>query len=209
MNLYLKDSQKPEQAEDVGQALIQMIEQNSNIIRWKFHLAFTKFDQTSNIKIIYDSEWCRIKFMFSRQRSPEWDELLIQYGRVHAPNEESFMRWAGQECRCWHNIMDPLRFLDGLSPSEAIEQVKTRKQLPEAVRAFKESDHGKKLLSEYPPKSVIVMHSKLWERYGHRLFKLFDLRQPQLWTQYQQFIKEYHQLMGTKTSYGPPLENIC
>lgn len=209
MNLHVKDSQKSEQGEDVGRALMQMIEQNSDILGWKFRLSFTKFDQTSNIKIIYDSEWCRIKFIFSRQRTPQYDELSVNYGRLHAPNEEPSMEWQGEKCRCWHNVIDPLRFLDGLSPSEAMQQAKIQKQSPTVVEKFRQSEIGKKLFNEYPPKSSIVMHSVLWKHYGQRLFELFDLRKPDLWEKYRKFIKEYYGLIGMKASYGPPYENIC
>jgi len=209
MNLYVKDSQKSEQGEDVGQALMQMIEQNLSIIGWKFHLTFTKFHQTSNIKIIYDSEWCRIKFMFSRQRTPQYDELSIEYGRLHAPNEDPYMEWQGEKCRSWHNVIVPLRFLDGLSPSEAMRQAKIQKQAPPVVENFRQSELGKKLFNEYPPKSSIVMHSVLWKQYGHRLFELFDLRRPDLWEKYRKFVKEYYELLGMKASYGPPYENVC
>jgi len=72
----------------------------------------------------------------------------------------------------------PLRFLDGLTPKEAMEQVKIHKQLPIVVRDFRQSVSCKRLLEEYPPKSAIVLQSVLWERYGQRLFELFDLRRP-------------------------------
>jgi hypothetical protein len=209
MNLYIKDSQKSERGEDVGQALMQMIEQNLDIKSWKFRLTFTKFHQTSNIKIIYDSEWCRIKFMFSRQRTPQYDELSIAYGRLHAPNEDPYMEWQGENCRCWHNVMVPLRFLDGLLPSEVMRQANIQKQSPPVVENFRQSELGEKLFNEYPPKSSIVMHSVLWKHYGQRLFELFDLRKPDLWEEYRKFVKEYYELLGMKASYGPPHENIC
>jgi hypothetical protein len=209
MMITLKDNKEIKTGDELGNALIELINENLKLQQWNFQKSFANFNDRSSLVIIYDSSYCRLSFRFSRQRSPEWDELTIQYGRLHAPDQEPFMIWEGQKCRCWHNVIDPLRFLDGLSPSESVEQAKTRKQLPDAIRAFRDSEQGKKLLAEYPPKSAIVMHSKLWERYGHRLFELFDLRKPQLWMQYQQFIKEYHRLIGTKVSYGPPPENIC
>ena len=209
MNLYIKDSQKSEQGEDVGQALMQMIEQNLNLAGWKFRLTFTKFHQTSNIKIIYDSEWCRTKFMFSRQHTPQHDELSIEYGRLHAPNEDPYMAWQGEKCRTWHNVIVPLRFLDGLSISEAVQQAKIQKESPTAIEKFRKSELGKRLFDEYPPKASIVMHSVLWEHYGQRLFELFDLRRPDLWEKYRIFIKEYYRLLGMKASYGPPYENVC
>jgi len=207
MKLYPRDANRPERGEDVGNALLELIEENLEIERWNFHAAFTKFIKPRNIKIVYDSEWCRIKFMFSRMHFPETDEILIEYGRLHAPNEELFMKWNGEVCRCWHNILNPLRFLDGLSPAEAYVQAMVDKQLPSAVRNFKQSQHGKKLLKEYPPKSAIALQSTLWKTYEKKLFELFDLRRPGLWEEYRQFLREYYRLLGLKSTRPP--ENVC
>ena len=209
MKLYPRDSNKPESAEDVGEAFLQLIEENLPVERWNFHLTFTKFIKPSNIKVIYDSEWCRVKFMFSRMHFPETDKLLIDYGRLHAPDEEMFMVWYGERCRCWHNILDPLRFLDSQTATTAHEQAAADEKLPPVVRDFRKSKLGKKLLTEYPPKSAIVLQATLWEHYGERLFELFDLRRPDLWEEYRRFLKEYYSLLGLKSGYGPPLENVC
>jgi hypothetical protein len=209
MKLYPRDSNKPESAEEVGKAVLKLIEKNLEIKRWNFELTFTKFIKPSNIKIIYDSEWCRVKFMFSRMHYPETDKLLIDYGRLHAPNEEPFMVWNDERCRCWHNILDPLRFLDSKSATTINGKTTSNKLLPILVRDFRNSKLGKKLLNEYPPKSTIVLQATLWEHYGEELFGLFDLRQPEMWEEYRHFLKDYYSLLGLKSSYGPPLENVC
>ncbi len=209
MKLYPRDSNKPESAGEVGNAVLQLIEENLWIKRWNFELTFTKFSKPSNIKVIYDLEWCRVKFMFSRMHFPETDKLLVDYGRLHAPDEEPFMVWNDERCRCWHNILDPLRFLDSLTTKIANEEDTADKQLPFLVRDFRESKLGKKLLNEYPPKSAIVLQATLWDHYGESLFKLFDLRQPELWEEYRRFLREYYNSLGLKSSYGPPLENVC
>jgi len=207
MKLYPRDANRPERSDDIGNALVELIEENLEIERWNFHLTFTKFVNPRNIKIIYDSEWCRIKFMFSRMHYPETDEILIEYGRLHAPDEELFMNWNGGECRCWHNILNPLRFLDGLSPAEAYVQAMMDKQLPSVVRNFRQSPRGKELLKEYPPKSAIALQSTLWKAYEKKLFELFDLRRYSLWEEYRQFLKEYYRLLGLKSKHPP--ENVC
>ena len=119
------------------------------------------------------------------------------------------MIWNGQTCRCWHNILDPLRFLDGLSPSEAYNQAKIEKQLPIIARKFRQSELGKRLLNEYPPKAAIALQSVLWGHYGQMLFELFDQRRPNLWEEYRIFLKEYYRLLEMRASYGPPYENVC
>ena len=123
-----------------------MIEDNLDLKRWNFNSTFTKFVKTNSIKIVYRSNGCQFKFLFSRQRLPRDDELTILYGRLHAPKEDPFMIWEGENCRCWHNVLDPLRFFDGLTPHEAMEQVKVLKQLPVVVRGYRESNLVKPFL---------------------------------------------------------------
>ena len=119
------------------------------------------------------------------------------------------MEWRGEKCRGWHNISEPVRFLDGLSPLEAAEQTNIQKKSPHVIESFEQSEIGKKLLHEYPPKAVLVMHATIWEHYGQRLFELFDLRRPDLWDKYRVFVREYYRLIGMKSSWGPPYENVC
>ncbi len=209
MNLLHKDHDKTESPENLGNAIAGMIEKLMGMKGWGFHKSYIDFTKWGSQKVIYDSEWCRINFIFSRERLPEYDELSIHYGRLHAHNENPYMDWDGQQCRCWHKYTGALRFLDGLSPSEAMEQVKVYKQLPAVMECYRKSEIGQELLAAYPPKYAIVQQSIIWEHYGTRLFELFDLRRPDLWEEYRKFIKEYHRLMGTKTYYGPPEENIC
>lgn len=198
-----------ESSQEVGNALVKLIEKNLDIKRWKFRLTFTKFLEVSRIKVIYDSEWCRLKFMFSRMRFPDTDELSIEYGRLHAPNEEPFMMWNGEECRCWHSIWQPLYFLDGISPTEAVRLADIQNQLPFVAENFWNSKQGNDLRQEYVPKYGIVLQSVLWKHYDKRLFELFDLRRPDLWVEYRRFLREYHNLLGRNTIYGPPYENVC
>ena len=75
MELYPRDANRYERGEEVGKAFLRLIQENLEIERWNFRLTFTKFLEPRNIKVIYDSEWCRIKFMFSRMHYPETDEI--------------------------------------------------------------------------------------------------------------------------------------
>ena len=209
MDLYPRDSNKPERGEDVGNALLRLIEENLEIERWGFQVTFKRFIEPQHIKVIYDSEWCRIKINFARRHYPETDEILVEYGRLHAPEGDLFMVWKGEGCRCWHNILDPLRFLDGLTPEEARQQVGVDKKLPLVVRTYNQSETGRKLLEEYSPKSVIVLQDTIWKHYGQRLFDLFDLRNPELWETYRVFLKKYYGLLGLKSEYGLPYEYVC
>lgn len=209
MKLYPRVFSGKEDSEEIGKAVLKLIENNLEIKRWGFRLAFTNFTKASNIKAIYNSEWCRLRFMFSYMRYPHADELSIDYGRLHAPDEEPFMIWNGEECRCWHSILVPLRFLDNMTPTAAYKQVMVDKAVPIIVRNFTESHQGKKLLNEYPPKHEIVLNNTLWKHYGKRLFELFDLRRPDLWEEYRRFTSEYYRLLGMTSAFGPPYENVC
>jgi hypothetical protein len=209
MKLYPRVYSGREKNEDIGKAVLKLIEGNLDLKRWGFRLAFTNFAKASKIKAIYDSEWCRLRFMFSYMRYPHADELSIDYGRLHAPDERAFIEWNGEECHCWHSILEPLRFLDDLTPTEAYKQVMVDKKLPIVVKNYIESVHGKKLIQEYTPKHEIVLHNTVWKHYGKRLFELFDLRRPDLWEEYRKFTSEYYRLLGMESDFGPPYENVC
>ena len=209
MKLYPRDSNKPETLEEVTKALLQLVEENLEIKRWSFDLVFSKFIKPNNFKLIYNSEWCRVKFMFSRMHFPESDKLLVEYGRLHAPDEEPFMVWEDERCRCWHSVLDPLRFLDLKLAVPGDDLSQTDNQLPFVVKDFRKSKLSKKLMNEYPPKATLALQSALWSHYGESLFELFDLRQPDLWEEYRQFLKEYYRSLDLKSSYGPPLYSVC
>jgi len=182
---------------------------NLDLKKWKFKLSFKDFGHMSYQKVIYDSPFCRLNLSFSRQRLPKYDELSIFYGRLHAPDDKTFMVWQDQECHCWHANLNYLMFLDGLSSYDAAEQEKNQIYLPPVVLEFRNSTIGKQLREEYPPKYAVIRESFIWQHYGQRLFDLFDLRQTDLWEEYRKFLKEYYELLGMKASYGPPYENVC
>jgi len=209
MNNYLLNRGQDINANRAGQGLLETIIENLSLAQWNFHLNHTNFVNINNLVAIYDSVYCRISFVFSLQQTPRHDELVISYGRSHAQNEEPYMNWRGKNNRCWHNILIPLRFLDGLSPSDAVHQSKTKNQSPVFIEKFRKSELGVRLFNEYPPKASIAMHSAIWQHYGQKLFALFDLRNPKLWDEYEAFVKEYYKLLDIKASFGPPYENIC
>ncbi len=60
------------------------------------------------------------------------------------------------------------------------------------------------------PSKESEMHAIIWEKYGYRLFELFDLRRPDLWEKYSVFIKQVYDIRGFKHyGYGVPHEKIC
>ena len=205
----LEKSNKVENSEELGRAIQNLIEDTLDFEIWNFRMTFHDFSKMSRQIIIYDSQSCRIKFSFSRERWPSYDELRIKYGRLHATTDGSFMEWQGQNCHCWHDYRHPLRFLDGINPQVSVDDDKMGKFAPQISEEFSKSTEGSKLLEKYPPAYVLALEKKIWEYYGQKLFDLFDLRKPELWEQYRNYLRYYYHLIGKETLYGPPNENVC
>jgi len=192
--------------EKKGQALIQRIEDKMNFEQWGFRRTHSNFP--SYLRVIYDSEWCRVKFIYTRGRFPDpsLDEFSIDYGRLHAPNDQATMTWQGQQCNCWHNNRLVLFFLDGMTPQEIMEWEKDGGWLCKFKEQYRQSEPGKEMISsELWAEHWILSEAATWQQYGQRLFEVFDLRRPDLWEEYNKFHSEYHRLKGTQ----PPSERIA
>jgi len=114
-------------------------------------------------------------------------DLNIRYGRIHAPDESEKMYWQGEECHCWHSLGSThLYFLEGLSPSETL--------IHPNLAVFEEAQSSKydKIRSELGEFFPIHREYVIWEHYGLHLFELFDLRRPDLWDKYKNFLREYY-----------------
>jgi len=141
--------------------------------------------------VIYDSDYCRVKFLFDSEKSSF--PLSIYYGRLHAPNDEWLIKWNGEDCYCWHSDFEiALKFLDGIAPRDAAENYLLR---PEGLKDFNyASGHD----NNTQPEQMLIAHAKCWDYYGNRMFGLFDLRSPsELWERYVKFLKEYDSLTWT------------
>lgn len=159
--------------------------------------------------VIYNSEWCRLKIQFDGWEPPnQMSEfgLRIYYARLHAPNEDAVITWHGEECYCWHRDSNILNFLDGLSASEA----SSLQDFPQIIQAWQKSSTWQKLVNkkEYPELEV-RLETTIWKHYGVRLFELFDLRRPDLWEKYRQFLKEYYDIKGRSPNIKPSLDQVC
>jgi hypothetical protein len=192
--------------------LTRLFESILDLKRWGFHQSYTFISPKNfpSVEVIYDSEWCRVQFSLSGGDMPGTYELPVRYGRLHAPDNEAVLIWNGEKCLCWHNVNDALRFLDGLSPQEAVDQL--HKQPPPVVEQFRQSELGKKLHYAHLPEWIIREEAAIWEFYGQRLFDLFDLRRPELWEEYTRFIKEYYKILDIKPGPGspyPPRYKVC
>lgn len=155
--------------------------------------------------VIYDSSLCRVSFVL--QKNQTQDELSVAYGRSHAPDDEVVLLQNVAPCRCWHWDIHrvALKFLDGLSPREAVLNMY---EPPLLLKEFMKVDRPK---TREQVESVIYIHEAIWRNYGERLFPLFDIKNTRQWEQYTAFVKEYFDLYrhGKPSGKTPPEEDIC
>jgi hypothetical protein len=155
-------------------------------------------------KLIYDSEWCRVNFLWGGWDYLGGNSMNIRYGRLHAPSEKAVMLWSGEECHCWHRVELALHFLDVRTPAEA---AKLNFSHP-ITDPFYESEFRQKF-HRRQPEWMVLMHATIWKHYGKRLFEIFDLRRPDLWNQYRQFLKEFYDIKGRSPIIKPALDKVC
>jgi hypothetical protein len=158
--------------------------------------------QTGNL--IFNSEWCRVNFIWGGWDQNGGNTMHIHYGRSHAANESEVMLWKGEECHCWHDIDHPLNFLDGLHPPDIVKQYYSH---PITDPFYK--DKIRKKFDRRQPEWTAEMHLAIWQHYGNRFFELFDIRQSDLWQRYQIFLKEFYDIKGRSLSINPPLDKVC
>jgi len=200
---YIPDD---ERIEDPCEYMAQLAQKFLPLKKWGF-----KESYRSDKEIIYDSEWCRVCFVWSGWEPYSGYTISMYYGRLHAPSDNVMMIWNGEECRCWHSLTGTgavLEFLDGLTAQESASQ----KEFPKIIAQFRESKIWQSLVEKRRlPESAVRMHASIWEYYGQRLFELFDVRRPDLWERYQQYMKEICDLKGRGLIIGPSLDldKIC
>jgi hypothetical protein len=156
--------------------------------------------------LIYNSEWCRLNLAWEGWDSGGGNTISIYYGRLHAPNEETTMIWNGEECNCWHRFELALHFLDRRMPEDASKTIYTHP----LIHQFKSSELGQSLTGKRrQPEWLAQLHVTIWRHYGKRFFELFDLRRPDLWQQYRQFLKEVYDIEGRFPEIEPPMDKVC
>ena len=55
----------------------------------------------------------------------------------------------------------------------------------------------------------LSLHSKIWEKYGMKLFSIFDLRKPELWEEYSKYSIEYNEARHKRWNISRAIEKIC
>ena len=154
--------------------------------------------------LIYDSELCRLNLIWGGWDYIGGNTISIYYGRLHAPDEKATMIWNGEECNCWHRFEHALHFLDGRTPADA---AKLNYSHP-ITDPFYESEFRQKFRRRQP-EWLVHIHATVWQHYGKQFFELFDLRRPDLWDQYRQFLKGFYDIKGRSPAIKPSLDKVC
>lgn len=154
--------------------------------------------------LIYDSEWCRIRLFWEGWDYGRGNSINIRYGRLHAANEGTKILWNGERCHCWHRVEHALHFLDGRTATDVVKLGFSHT----VISPFYKQEVLEKF-NRQQPEWLAQMHVTIWQQYGKRLFDLFDLRQPDLWRAYRQFLKEVYDIAGRIPEINPPMDNVC
>ena len=180
--------------------LLRLTQENSNLHEWGFKESFRSVTAK---RLIYDSEWCRIKLVWGGWDYGSGNSISIYYGRLHAPDENVTMIWNGEECHAWHGVELAVHFLDGRLPTEI-----TKSYSPPILKKFYKEEISQQF-HRRQPEWLILMHKEVWNHYGKGFFELFDLRRSDLWLKYREFLKELHDIKGRPSFIQPSLDKVC
>lgn len=186
---------------DPMQEMLRLAQNFSAINTWGFKESYRS---VKDKRLIFTSEWCHIKLVWGGWDYGSGNTISIHYGRMHAPSENVTMIWNGEECHAWHDFGLALLFLDGFSASKATEM---NYSTPLTNKFFEEEIRQK--FYRRQPEWLMTMHMEVWEHYGKNFFELFDLRQPNLWERYRQFLKEFYDIEGRSSFIKPPMDKVC
>jgi len=188
---------------DPVQEMTRIAQSYLDLDSWGFQESFRAFNLG---KLIFDSKWCRLSLIWGGWDPRGGNSISIYYGRLHAPNEKTTMIWNSEECHCWHRFELALHFLDKRTPEYASKTMYTHN----LIEQYKRSELGQSLTGKRrQPEWLAQMHLTIWQHYGNHFFELFDLRRPDLWQQYQQFLKEVYDIEGRIPEIEPSLDKVC
>jgi hypothetical protein len=190
-------------------AVIQTLEHYLDFKRWGFKLIYSGKPPRLSPCIIYQSPQCLIRFRWDQNRSYEEPMVYANYGRLHAPFDQNTMIWNGKKCHCWHMINTVINFLDGSDPTDVNNrEFRMPKMLHDFYHDFYQLNKGE---NRSPGEYIAREQAMIWDHYGNRLFDLFDLRQPDLWAKYVNFLKEYYEHKDGQSVFtpDPPFYMVC
>jgi hypothetical protein len=186
---------------DPIQEMLRVAQNYSALDSWGFRESYRS---VTDKRLIFDSEWCRIKFVWGGWDYGSGNSISIYYGRLHAPNESVTMIWKDEECQAWHGFEHALHFLDKRSPVDA---AKMNFSTP-LTNKYYEDEFSQKYYRRQP-EWLMAMHQEIWEHYGKKFFEVFDLRRPDLWEQYRRFLKEFYDVQGRIPFIKPAMDKVC
>ena len=193
-----------------AQELVTLLESIMDFRKWGFKQSYMHISHEIFPEVIYESELCKVKFVFehSGEKYPYPDiRLDVLYVRLHAPDNGFFMTFKGENCWCWHNVNDALRFLDGMTPKEAADEWNAYRRRVSFVKDTIKIMVDKKILH---PEREIRTQSAIWEHYGKKLFEIYNMQKPKIWKEYAEFIREFHNLIELEShSDFPTKDKIC
>ena len=188
---------------DPVQEMTRIAQHVLDLTSWEFKESFRA---SKPAKLIYNSHWCRLSLIWGGWDQSGGNSIHIRYGRHNALDEGTTMIWNGEECYCWHRFELALHFVDGQTPQYASKTMYTHS----LIEQYKRSELGQSLMGKRrQPEWLAQMHKTIWSHYGKRFFELFDLRQPDLWQQYRQFLKEVYDIEGRFPEIDPPMDKVC
>ncbi len=180
--------------------LIQTVENYQPMKDWGLTLN-AKQEGNPESWLVYKSQWCKMKIHLRRDFHQQMSEdtVTIYYGRVHALDDSVTMEHEGQMYSCWLRSGDlklVYSFLDRQSPEEAF---KSRFDIPQwRSDFFDRAEKSENEVLRKPGGSNLEFEKAIWDQYGLRFFELLDIRRPDLWDGYINFLKEYAKLEYAK-----------
>jgi hypothetical protein len=183
------------------QEMLRIVQSVLNLSSWGFKESYRSV--TDN-RLIYDSEFCRIKIVWGGWDPLGGNSVSIYYGRLHAPNDNVTMIWDGEECHAWHSLKPVIHFLDGRSPNETFKMGTSH---PLTDKYYE--DEFRQKFHRRQPEWLMKMLMDIWEHYDNKFFELFDLRRSDLWEQYRRFLIEFYDIKGRRRSIAPARDKIC
>jgi hypothetical protein len=184
--------------------ITEMVNKNLSPEEWGFSQNPRFPNNNQKGTVIYNSDFCRIKFVLeSSDYFPQHDTRIF-YGRLHAPDNEPSMMWNGKNCRCWHPMIVgvTIPFIEGISPQHLAQNgSEICRSLVETLNVH----HPSSDMVEYP----LRLHAKIWERYKEKLFYIFDLRNPELWEEYSKYSNEYNEEFDKRLGISRKIELVC
>ena len=188
---------------------IKTLENCFDFKRWGFQMIYSGPVPGTHPTIVYESKICRVRFIWEvRDPRSSAEIIYILYGRLHAPIfSQGTMDWNGEECYCWHEVNKVLIFLDGLTPQEAFKNRKS----PIFMWDFYHANINR---GWRQAEMQARRQAAIWEYYGQRLFNIFDLNRPELWSEYEKFLKDYYiyvykQNKVSETPGHTPYYKVC